>query len=72
MEAANDHADLRHAREAGYSIDELWRCSAAMQRATSNVPGEHPILWGILYFAEYQIDHGAGRQYLGQRLRTRD
>jgi hypothetical protein len=72
MDGATDRRDLLQVWEAGYSIAELWGHSAAVQRSTSDVEGEHPILWGILGIAEYQIDHGAGHRYLRARLETGD
>jgi hypothetical protein len=72
MKTTRGSRDLQQAWESGFSVAELWGHSAPVQRATSDVPGEHPILWGILGIAEYQIDHGAGHRYLRERLETGD
>lgn len=58
--------------EQGYSIAELWGRSAPVTRATSRIEGPHPLLWGILSIAEYQIDKGAGQKYLIDRLKSGD
>jgi hypothetical protein len=68
MDALNDRHDLEALWRAGYSIAELWGHSKAVERATSDVREPHPILWGILGIAEYQIDVGAGHRYLRERL----
>jgi hypothetical protein len=72
MQAASDRTVLQATWDAGYSIAELWGHSAPVQRATSDVAGKHPILWGILGIAEYQIDKGAGHRYLRERLLSGD
>ena len=64
--------DLQDAWELGYSIAELWGASKPVSRGTSAVDSQYPILWGILSIAEYQIDRGAGHNYLRQRLITGD
>jgi hypothetical protein len=72
MKVADDCRDLGSLWAAGYSIAELWGHAASVRRRTSEVDGDHPILWGILSIAEYQIDHGAGHNYLRERLATGD
>ena len=54
--------------QAGYSIPELWGFTPPVGRATSNVGGDHRLLWGILGIVEYQVDRGAGHRYLRDRL----
>jgi hypothetical protein len=63
---------LMESWEQGYSISELWGRSAPVTRATSDTDGPHPLLWGILSIAEYQIDKGAGHKYLIDRLTSGD
>ncbi|WP_376984613.1 hypothetical protein [Bosea sp. R86505] len=58
--------------EEGYAIAELWGRTAPVTRATSRIEEPHPLLWGILSIAEYQIDRGAGQKYLIDRLRSGD
>jgi hypothetical protein len=58
--------------ELGYSIAELWGATKPVTRGTSAVDTHYPILWGILAIAEYQIDRGAGHNYLRSRLMTGD
>ena len=72
MKLANGEHDLKSLWAAGYSIAELWGHSPPAHRRTSEVDGDHPLLWGILGIAEYQIDHGAGHRYLRERLSTGD
>ena len=64
--------DLEALWQAGYSIAELWGHSKPVERATRHVDAPHPILWGILGIAEYQIDEGAGHRYLRERLYAGD
>lgn len=72
MKPANDRVPLDDVWAQGYSIAELWGHSGAVTRATSAIDAPHPLLWGILGIAEYQIDRGAGHRYLRDRLLAGD
>ncbi|AXK79066.1 hypothetical protein DW352_00135 [Pseudolabrys taiwanensis] len=64
--------DLRRVWAHGYSIAELWGMSEPVTRGRSAVDQPHIIMWGILGIVEYQVDKGAGHQYLRERLSKSD
>ena len=61
-------ADLKKIWQQGYSIAELWGASQPITRGASQVLSAHLMLWGILGIVEYQVDKGAGHNYLRDRL----
>jgi hypothetical protein len=65
---SGDGALLQAIWDAGYSIAELWGHAGAVTRATTAIDGDHPLLWGVLGIADYQVDRGAGQKYLRDRL----
>jgi hypothetical protein len=64
--------DLKLVWEHGYSIAELWGAGKSVSRGTSAIPSAHPIAWGILSIAEYQINRSAGHRHLRERLSRGD
>jgi hypothetical protein len=64
--------DLQEIWSKGYSIAELWGASKPVSRETSGTNDQHLILWGILSIVEYQVDKGAGHNYLRNRLLSGD
>lgn len=65
-------ANLNDVWRKGYSISELWGFTKPVSRGESAPDGPHLILWGILSIVEYQVDRGAGHNYLRDRLRNGD
>jgi hypothetical protein len=64
--------DLNYLWSNGYSIAELWGFTAPVSRGGPTANNDHLILWGILSIVEDQVSHGAGHQYLRDRLWARD
>lgn len=65
-------SDLEAVWKLGYSIAELWGASRPVSRGTSAVAADHLMLWGILSIVEYQVNRGAGHNYLRARLANED
>jgi hypothetical protein len=66
------HDDLSDVWANGYSVAELWGFSKPVSRGGPALDHSHLILWGILSIVEYQVDRGAGHNYLRERLWNRD
>jgi hypothetical protein len=64
--------DLNDVWAKGYSIAELWGFTKPVSRGESASDHAHLLLWGILSIVEYQVDRGAGHNYLRDRLWHRD
>ena len=60
--------DLNEIWANGYSIAELWGFTKPVSRGGEAPTNDHLILWGISSIVEYQVDRGAGHQYLRDRL----
>lgn len=52
----------------GYSISELWGRTDPVSRGGPAATNTHLIMWGILGIVDDQVSHGAGHQYLRERL----
>ena len=74
VDCAPDDAqnDLSSSWATGYSIAELWGYSKPVSRPEPAALQTHVLLWGILSIVEYQVDQGAGHNYLRDRLWNRD
>ena len=64
--------DLNDVWANGYSIAELWGLTKPVSHSESASDHTHLLLWGILSIVEYQVDRGAGHNYLRDRLWNRD
>ena len=64
--------DLNDVWANGYSIAELWGFTKPVSRDEPPSEHTHMLLWGILSIVEYQVDRGAGHNYLRDRLWNRD
>jgi hypothetical protein len=60
--------DLNHLWENGYSIAERQGFTESVSYGRPTTNSDYLILWGILSIVEDQVSHGAGLQYLRDRL----
>ncbi|MEH2483505.1 hypothetical protein V1282_006862 [Nitrobacteraceae bacterium AZCC 2146] len=63
-----DVVDLNAIWASGYSVSELWGRTEPVSRGGPAATNSYLIMWGILSIVDDQVSHGAGHQYLRERL----